>query len=97
MPEYGKIQVREYFWSIFSLIRVVYGDLRNKCPYSVRMDENTGKKNSESGHFLRSDDHILLISTYKDQPCLPKISPTYVTFHLDPSRKYQSNKLCHFV
>ena len=29
--------------------------MREKCPYSVRMRENTDQKNSEYGHFSRSD------------------------------------------
>ena len=39
------VQIRSFFWSIFSCIRTEYGDLRNKSPYSVRIQENTDQKN----------------------------------------------------
>ena len=38
------VQIRSYFWSIFSCIRTEYGDLRNKSPYSVRMQQNMDQK-----------------------------------------------------
>ena len=34
------VQIRSYFWSIFSGIRTEYGDLRSKSPYSVQIQEN---------------------------------------------------------
>ena len=40
----------EFFWSLFSLIRTEYVER-----YSIQMRENTDQKNSEYGHFLRSD------------------------------------------
>ena len=42
----------EFFWYVFSRIRTKYGDLQRKSTYSVKMQENTDKKNSEYGHFL---------------------------------------------
>ena len=45
----------ELFWSTFSRIRTGYGEILRISPYSVRMRENTDQKNSEYGHFLRSD------------------------------------------
>ena len=38
------VQIRSYFWSVFSCIRTEYGDLRSKSPYSVRIQGNTGQK-----------------------------------------------------
>ena len=38
------VQMRSYFWSVFSRIRTKYGDLRSKSPYSVRMQENKDQK-----------------------------------------------------
>ena len=35
------VQIRSYFWSVFSCIRTEYGDLLRKSPYSVRRQENT--------------------------------------------------------
>ena len=38
------VQIRSFFWSVFSCIRTKYGDLRSKSPYSVRIQENTDQK-----------------------------------------------------
>ena len=38
------IQIRSYFWSLFSCIQNEYGDLLRKSPYSVRIQENTDQK-----------------------------------------------------
>ena len=37
-------QIRSYFWSVFSCIRIEYGDLRSKSPYSIQIQENTDQK-----------------------------------------------------
>ena len=34
-------QIRRYFWSVVSCIRIEYGDLLCKSPYSIRIQENT--------------------------------------------------------
>ena len=39
------IEIRSFFWSVFSCNRTEYGDLRSKSPYSVRIHENTDQKN----------------------------------------------------
>ena len=49
-----KCAYSELFWSVFSRIRVEYGELRSISPYSVRMRENVNQNNSEYGHFSRS-------------------------------------------
>ena len=38
------VQIRTFFWSVFSRIRTVYREIRSICPYSVRMRENTDQK-----------------------------------------------------
>ena len=38
------VQIRSFFWSVFSHIRTEYGDLLCKSPYSVLMRENTDQK-----------------------------------------------------
>ena len=38
------VQMRSFFWSVISCIRSEYGDLLRKCPYSVRIKENTDQK-----------------------------------------------------
>ena len=45
----------EIFWSAFSRIRTEYGEIRSISQYSARMREITDQKNSECGHFSRSD------------------------------------------
>ena len=45
----------EFFLVVFSFIWSEYGDLRDKSPYSVRIQEKCGsEKNSIFGHFSRS-------------------------------------------
>ena len=38
------IQIRTFFWSVFSRTRAEYGYLLRKSPYSVRIRENTDQK-----------------------------------------------------
>ena len=41
------VEIRCFFWSVFSRIRTEYGDfgdLHSKSPYSVRIRENTDQK-----------------------------------------------------
>ena len=38
------VQIRSYFWSVFSCIRIEYGDLRSKSAYSIRIQENMDQK-----------------------------------------------------
>ena len=38
------VQIRSYFWSVFSCICIEYGDLLRKSPYSIQIQENTDQK-----------------------------------------------------
>ena len=38
------VEIRSFFWSVFSHIRTEGGDLFGKSPYSVRIRENTDQK-----------------------------------------------------
>ena len=38
------VQIRCFFWSVFSCIRIEYGDLLRIFPYSVRIEENTDQE-----------------------------------------------------
>ena len=49
------VQIRSFFWSVFSCIRTEYGDLRIKSPYSVQMQENADQKKAVFELFSRSD------------------------------------------
>ena len=49
-----KCPYSELFWSVFSRIRAVYGEILVASPYSVQMRENEDQNNSEYGRFLRS-------------------------------------------
>ena len=48
------VQIRRFFWSVFSRIRTECGEIRSISPYSVRIRENTEQKTSVFGHFSRS-------------------------------------------
>ena len=39
------VQIRSFFWCLFSCIRTEYGDLLRKSPYSVGVRKNTDQKN----------------------------------------------------
>ena len=43
-PCVKSVQMRSFFWSIFSCIWTEYGELLSKSPYSVRIQENAGQK-----------------------------------------------------
>ena len=49
------VQIRSFFWPVFSRIRTEYGEILRISPYSVQMRENTDQKNSVFRHFSRSD------------------------------------------
>ena len=38
------VQIRSFFWTVFSRIRTEYGEIRSISPYSVQMRENTDQK-----------------------------------------------------
>ena len=38
------VQIRSFFWSVFSRISTEYGEILRISPYSVRMPENTNQK-----------------------------------------------------
>ena len=40
----NSVQIRIFFWSVFSRIRTEYGNIRNISPHSVRMRESTDQK-----------------------------------------------------
>ena len=42
------VQIRSFFWSVFSCILTEYQDLLRKSPYSVRIQENTDQKKRRS-------------------------------------------------
>ena len=39
-----RVQIRSFFWSVFSRTRTEYGDLLRKSRYSVRIREKTDQK-----------------------------------------------------
>ena len=63
-----KCPYSEFFWSVSSGIWIEYGETLRISPYSVRMRENTDLKNSEYGHFSRSEIWVL--------PCMLNTEPT---------------------
>ena len=55
----GKCPYPEFFWQVFSRIWNEYGKIWSISPYSLRMQENTDRKISEYGHFLRSKSYMM--------------------------------------
>ena len=45
------VQIRSFFWSVFSRIRTKYRDSRGKPSYSVKYGKLRSRKNSVFGHF----------------------------------------------
>ena len=54
IPLREKCPYSQFFWSVFSLIRIEYGEILSISPYLVRMWENEDQKNSEYSHFSPS-------------------------------------------
>ena len=48
----GKCPYLEFFWSVFSRIRIEYGEILRISPYSDQMWEKMNQKNSEYEHFI---------------------------------------------
>ena len=63
-PLHEKCPHSEFFWSVFSRIRSVYGELKSK----VLIRENMDQKNSEYGQFLYS---LPCVSVF--QYCVPNV------------------------
>ena len=59
------VQIRSFFWSLFSRIRTEYVEIRSMSPYSVRMRENSNQKSSVSGHFSRSGEPLEYFASQK--------------------------------
>ena len=49
----------ELFWPVFQRIWTECGKIKSISQYSVRMRENTDKKNTEYGHFSRSVSQLI--------------------------------------
>ena len=48
------VQIRSFFWHVFSRIWTEYGEILRIAPYSIRMRENTDQKSSLFRQFSRS-------------------------------------------
>ena len=57
-----KCSYSEFFWPAYSYIRTEYGEINFISLHSDRMRGNTDQKNSEHGHFSRSDNYQILLS-----------------------------------
>ena len=56
-----KYQYLEFFWSMFSLIRIEYGDSLRKSLYSAQIRENTDQAISEYENFLGSVSYFKIV------------------------------------
>ena len=50
------VQIRSFFWSVFSRIWTEYGEILRISPYPVRMQEIQTRRNSVLGHISHSED-----------------------------------------
>ena len=60
-----RVQIRSFFWSVFSRVQTEYGEILCISPYSVRMRENTDQKKLFIGHISRSIVSCFLYDTGK--------------------------------
>ena len=61
----SSLRKKKFIWPVFSRIWPEYGEILRISAYSVQMRENTDQKNSEYGHFLRSEQLVCKQLTLK--------------------------------
>ena len=78
------VHIRIFFWSVFSCIRTENGDLWNKSPDSVRIQENTDQKKlliwtlfTQSVLFLKQKKTLQNFSTFRND-----VSIRFHAFHI---------------
>ena len=54
------VQIRSFFWSLFSFARAEHGDLRSKSPYLARVREYTDLKKLCIWALFTQWDHLLI-------------------------------------
>ena len=59
------VQIRSFFWSVFSRVRTEYVEIRNMSSYSVRMRENSNQKSSVFGHFSHREEPLEYLASQK--------------------------------
>ena len=59
------VQIRSFFWSVFSRIRTEYGEIRTISPYLLRMRENTDQKTLRIWTIFTHCNQILFCDTPK--------------------------------
>ena len=59
------VQIRSFFWSVFSRVRTEYVEIRSMSSYSVRMRENSNQKSSIFGHFSRNGEPLEYLASQK--------------------------------
>ena len=74
------VQIRSFFWSAFSCFWTEYGYLLRKCPYSVRIRENTDQRKLRiwtlftQGYFPKTFHHRCLTDIqWRLGCCYPKV------------------------
>ena len=86
------VQIRSFFWSVFSCIRIEYGNLLRKTKHCMKSTQIRTSKSSVFGHFSRSESQpIFPCSTMKFMFwCLKKI---YLRNELADSADWKSTKI----
>ena len=79
------VRIRSFFWSVFSHIRTECGVIRSISPYSVQMQKIADQKNSEYGHFSRSNEQDSLRTIFDEKFSFK--SQAFSTFFADFRRR----------
>ena len=62
------VQIRNFFWFVFSCTRSEYGDSRSKSPYLARIQESTDQKKTPYLDTLPAVNDYFKISKYAISP-----------------------------
>ena len=95
---HGKCPFQRFFWSVFSRIRIEYGEILRIFP-SVQMRENTDQKNSEYRHFLQCEatcDNYFIKCISKLNSCQNQMSKSYLTYLLIASNLLKNLTLIQY-
>ena len=92
-----KCPYAEIFWSVFSRIRIEYGEIHRISPCLVQMRENTDQYNSEYEYIWRRDLFtVFYIKCSVKQYCVAKVLlAIWETFFYESTCNYNSNKFSY--
>ena len=74
------VQIRSFFWPVFSRIWTEYGEIRSISPYSVRMRENMDQKKLRIWTALEGSDDTIITNSDVDINDLDKLKTDVMSF-----------------